>query len=487
MGTLPRRIRILVSPVCLGLLLAAPEAGAQSTAEIADPVELQETDIFGMGARSMGMGGAYTGVAEDITAIAYNPAGLSQIRRIEISTGFAHDDLEWKTTHAGVGVQDRTATRLDHAAVAYPVPTYRGSLVVGFGFHRWADLDVDTWRQGYLIEPTSTVRGLYEEELFQREGTVNAFTGAVAYDLSPNISVGASITYLHGNLSETLSRSNYRATLVGNQVELDLGTPGDPDSRLFQETVSTESDINGFTGSLGVLGYMDSGFRFGAAIDLPVRLDYDGNQAYSLEDYEKVDEYPLVYFENRITLPLTLKGGVSWGRKGFLLAGGLRWTDYTQIDYAGRILAPPDQTGRRESAYRSVVAVNLGAEYQLAAAPVRFRAGFFTEPLPYKLIAADPDFVFVPDDNDPNTYDDFSIAYRDYPVADITSDQKFFTLGAGIVLDRSLTVDAAFVHGWWERSTPAGYENTTDYFPTVPTTEKVTQNRFFVSTTFHLE
>lgn len=482
MGPLPRQLKTLVSPLCLGLLLVAPETGAQSTAETADPVELQETDIFGMGARAMGMGGAYTGVAEDITAIAYNPAGLAQIRRIELSTGLAHDDQEWKTTHAGVGVQDRTATRLDHAAIAYPVPTYRGSLVVGFGFHRWADLDVDTWRQGYLIAPTSTVRGLYEEELFQREGIINAFTGAVGYDLSPNISVGASLTYLNGDLSETLSRSNYRATLVGNQVELDLGNPGDPDSRVFQETVSTTSDIDGYTGSLGILGYTDSGLRLGAALDLPVRLNYDGDQLYTLEDYEKVDEYPLVYFENQITLPLSLKGGISWGRSGLLLAGSLRWTDYTQIDYAGRILAPD-----REPAYRSVVAVNLGAEYQLASAPLRFRAGFFTEPLPYKLIAADPDFVFVPDDNNPGTTDDVSVLYRDYPKADITSDQKFLTVGAGIVLDRSLTLDAAFVHGWWERSTPAGYENTTDFFPTMPTTEKVTQNRFFVSTTFHLE
>jgi long-subunit fatty acid transport protein len=436
----------------------------------------------------MGMGMAYVGVAEDVSALAFNPAGLAQIRRIEIATGLAHDDLEWETDHAGAGVRDRTATRLDHAALAYPVPTYRGSLVLGFGFHRGADLDVDTWRQGFLIAPTATTRGLFEEELFQREGILNAFTGAVAYDLSPNISVGASFTYLNGDVSEFFSRANYRATLVGNRVDLDLGTPADPDSSLFKETVKTEADGDGFTGSLGVMGYLDSGFRFGAALDLPVKLNYTGHQVYTLEDYEKIDTPPRVYFESDITLPLSLSGGMSWGKSGFLLAGGLKWTDYTQIDYAGRILAPPDPlTGRRESAYRSVIAVNLGAEYQMASAPVRFRAGFFTEPLPYKLIAADPDFVFVADDNDPNTVDDISVVYRDYPEADIASDQKFFTLGAGIVLDRSLTLDAAFVHGRWERSTPAGYENSTGYFATVPTTEQVTQNRFFLSTTVHLE
>jgi hypothetical protein len=37
----------------------------------------------GVGARAMGMGGAYTAVSDDAAAIYYNPAGLAQMRRIE--------------------------------------------------------------------------------------------------------------------------------------------------------------------------------------------------------------------------------------------------------------------------------------------------------------------------------------------------------------------------------------------------------------------
>ncbi len=35
------------------------------------------------GARAAGMGGAYAAVADDISAIMYNPAGLAQMRRVE--------------------------------------------------------------------------------------------------------------------------------------------------------------------------------------------------------------------------------------------------------------------------------------------------------------------------------------------------------------------------------------------------------------------
>ena len=51
----------------------------------------------------------------------------------------------------------------------------------------------------------------------------------------------------------------------------------------------------------------------------------------------------------------------------------------------------------------------------------------------------------------------------------------------------SLTLDVAYIHGSWERATPSGYKNTTDYFPTVATREKVSQDRVFASTTFHFE
>jgi long-subunit fatty acid transport protein len=41
-----------------------------------------------LGARALGMGGAYTGIANDYSAIFYNPAGLGQIKRMEFNLGF---------------------------------------------------------------------------------------------------------------------------------------------------------------------------------------------------------------------------------------------------------------------------------------------------------------------------------------------------------------------------------------------------------------
>jgi long-subunit fatty acid transport protein len=452
------------------------------------PVELQETNYFGMGARAMGMGGSYVAVSEDVAAMFYNPAGLVQVRRPELAGGLSVDTRDVTTTHTAIRTVSDTHTRLEHVAVAYPVPSYRGGLAMGFAFRRYADLDQLFFKEGFLIQPTPSTRGLFELEEYQRNGAVNAWTGAAAVDISPNISIGGSLSYLSGNSTETQVLGNYRATLVGNTVELDLGSPSDPDDRLFEQQVFRDANLYGWTGAVGIMFYLDPGFRLGANFDFPAWINWDGASEFRLEDWEKIDSNfgRPSFFRDDITIPLSLSGGASWGYQGLLLAGGVRWTDYTQTDFEGKILAPSDGTTfLRESAYRSVVAFNVGAEYQLPNIPLRFRAGYYTKPLPYRLIAADTDFEFVPDDGDADTFDDFSVVFRDYPFADIVSDQHFYTLGTGVLIQNVLSLDLAYQHGSWERSTPAGYVNSTPFYPTLPTIEEVSQNRWFLSTTVH--
>jgi len=360
---------------------------------------------------------------------------------------------------------------------------------MGFAFRRYADLDQLFFKEGFLIEPTPTTRGLFELENYRREGTINAWTGAAAVDISPNISIGGSLSYLSGNSSETQVLGNYRATLVGGDVELDLGSPSDPDDRLFEQQVVRDANLYGWTGAVGIMFYLDPGFRLGANFDFPAWIKWDGGSRFQLEDWEKIDSNlggTPTFFRDDITIPLSLSGGASWGYRGLLLAGGVRWTDYTQTDFEGKILAPSDGTTfLRESAYRSVVAFNVGAEYQLPDIPLRFRTGYYTKPLPYRLIAADTDFEFVPDDGDPDTFDDFSTVFRDYPFAEVVSDQKFYTLGAGVLIQNALSLDLAYQHGSWKRSTPADYENSTTFYATLPTIEEVSQDRWFLSTTVH--
>ncbi|HPQ69918.1 MAG TPA: outer membrane protein transport protein [bacterium] len=76
MGSYTQRIAVFFTlSLLLTVLAPLPAAG--------NPM-----DSYGFGARAVGMGGAYTGLADDFSAIYYNVAGLSQIQQNSFSFGF---------------------------------------------------------------------------------------------------------------------------------------------------------------------------------------------------------------------------------------------------------------------------------------------------------------------------------------------------------------------------------------------------------------
>lgn len=89
------------------LLLASPALGAE-TASFLD---------IGVGARALGMGGAYTALADDANALYWNPAGLSKLEKREFTA--SHAELF-------------ESTRLDFLAYAHP--TGRGTFAAGLTY-----------------------------------------------------------------------------------------------------------------------------------------------------------------------------------------------------------------------------------------------------------------------------------------------------------------------------------------------------------------
>lgn len=58
-------------------------------------------NISGAGARAAGMGGAFIGVADDATAITWNPGGLTQLYRPEVSVvgRFIAENYKYESTY----------------------------------------------------------------------------------------------------------------------------------------------------------------------------------------------------------------------------------------------------------------------------------------------------------------------------------------------------------------------------------------------------
>ena len=155
----------------------------------------QAIDNFaGLGARAMGMGGAYLGVADDFTAIHWNPAGLAQMTQREVYVAFLRNNYDSEAVLGGTrSTSELSNTRFGSLGVVYPYPVYQGRLVFALGFNRVKDFDAAIRVRGFSVADS-----LQLDRFFRHEGELSTTSVAGAVDISPEISLGLALNLWNG-------------------------------------------------------------------------------------------------------------------------------------------------------------------------------------------------------------------------------------------------------------------------------------------------
>jgi len=253
------------------------------------------------GARALGMGGAFVAVADDPTAVHWNPAGLANGSPAAMTVGW--DQLHFGDSHlpAVVG-STRDATSLTSVAT-YP-------LGISYGYLRAARV------AAVLGDGTPVVTNL----------TVHMFAGTIVQTLVKGLVIGATAKYLRGQATSetTLGLSNgdsldegiKRKTGSDGAFDLDAGVmatigwfrAGFTAKNLAQPT---------FTGDSGYEIQLKRRYRLGIAAlptdGLTLAFDVDLDTADPLVGLRRM---MAVGAETRLGSSLKLRGGVRWNRDG---------------------------------------------------------------------------------------------------------------------------------------------------------------------------
>lgn len=419
-----RRAAIMILIFALSAL--APAARAYD-GFVAPLQELPLTAPLLPGARSAGMGGASLAVAEDATALTGNPAALARLRRIELSGGLTKrsDDLSGSAFGSDFETS-LSATDFSALRFAYPFPTFRGSLVFGLSAGVVHSFDDDflsvyddeiTWWEPSASESLSGLWHQKEDSIV--EGGITAWTLGVAMDASPNVALGAAVSYWNGDFTR---RFTWRA-------EDDYALSADYDS--YQLDVTSTSDVSGFRAKLGALYYAAESVAIGLVVETPMTLTFDGSERVS-ETYDAVKvEYDPTYFSDKLKLPFSFGAGVAYTPTDLImLAGDIYYTDWSEMTYEGFLYLESEE--ERVSAYDATTDIRLGAELTVPSWPLRVRAGYMSRPLAYRGL-------------------------------EIDTDRSYFTLGAGLLIDTVLAIDVAWLKGAYGRSAEAyDYEEEVD-------------------------
>ena len=379
-------------------------------------------NFAGVGVRAMGMGGAFVGVADDFTAMYWNPAGLAQMQRREVEVSFLRNSRANDSIFNGTpGRSELTNTRFGSLGFVYPYPVYRGSLVLAAGLTRIKDFD---WSLNLKGED----QGLAADHALQHEGELALAGVSAAIDVSSAVSLGATLGLVSGE-DEAVNEFDWA----------DLQNEFDEQRFLARDSFTDEYQWTPYA----VLGVMlrtprdKPRYRLGATFATggthKIRYVFRGSPSdtgYSSVEYDDgtVEEFSDEEARNTYELALPFEFGVGASAEalpGLTLAGSLHLAEWSQSEYEG------DDDGLRadtsfETQYRDVLRYHVGVEYRVPVVALDLRAGYFVDPVPF-IGPRDPD--------------------SDDPPIRIEEDRRFITLGAGILIDEAMQIDLAWVRG----------------------------------------
>jgi long-chain fatty acid transport protein len=365
----------------------------------------------GSGARALGQGGAFTAVADDATAAVWNPAGLAQLERPEVSivgtqlTTIANFSDETLTEASGAVTSfafgaDEKERRVDlnFLSVTYPVAVGGRNVVFSLNYHQRYDFDQHaTYSSTTIVDDPVLATHLTQDEDLRATGGIGAFSPAVAIEVSPRLSLGVTVNFLTNEfLGEEAYTQDLRFTYE-QVTELFLGPV--PISTINSGRFSrhTATDFSGTNVTLGAMWRAwqrgASRLTLAAVLDTPYTANVDRSVRTRITD-QVVDGQPMdpviTETNEHLTIDFPLSATVAAALRlsdRTTVAVDVAWTewsDWVQEDrHTGRQTRPLARVPATTE-IDDLFTVRFGMEHVLSApaGKVPLRAGLFYDPRP---------------------------------------------------------------------------------------------------------
>lgn len=316
----------------------------------------QQYNITGAGARAEGFGGAFIGVADDATAVVWNPAGLSQLQRPEASvvTKYVMEKSDYSYTP---NPTFNESTSLSHVvfnfgSLAIPLKLGGMNLVLAAAYQRQLDF-YDSYNQ--------------TDYSYEEKGGVDTFTPGLGLQIGPVFSLGFATNIWFGK----------------DQYDKKLQFPSTSDPNLSYD--GSPSGLNFVGGAMVDFGGLKSPFplKIGASVRTPFTLTTDYSFRWSPD---LLGVLPDAKVTSKAEMPLMIGVGASY-RIGENLTVAVDYEtraygDKNIIrDYTTSIVNFSD-TVQMSDSKKDLNQIRVGAEYLIVtdAGVFPIRAGYQSVP-----------------------------------------------------------------------------------------------------------
>ena len=383
------------------------------------------------GMKAMGMGGAFVGLADDPTALYYNPAGITQLKgKMNFAATYTFGIFHPKIHHPEIvdmyGVtraqadtkeQDWRWAQIPSFYVTYKI---NDKLTAGFAFFAPFGTATDwthTWIGRYFADKTDL--RTYD------------FNPTIAYKVSDKLSVAFGIDYVYSTveIKKSISYPMIAAQAPGLTLAQQMSLYNNFYNRNYDVDVKlkgdTDSSGRGWGFNVGLLFKPNDCWQIGAIYRSEVDLDFKGHASYQyMPGAVALGAKNLLQrtgISSSIKLPDYLAIGiVNKSFKNWTLAFDFYWTgwsDYKSLnvkfdDFAGQ----KGYVSKTRKDWNDVIALRFGAEYQINNWAFRF--GYMHDESPTKDSTRGPELA--------------------------CSDRNDFTVGVGYKY-KNFSIDAAYL------------------------------------------
>lgn len=424
------------------MLLAAPAVWGQ--------LEINSSpNIVGSGARALGMGGAFIAIADDATAASWNPGGLTQLERPEISLVYNfkwfEEDFNSKWHRELDGANSVAWEELNYFSVVYPIRrTFAGrNFVVSLNYQRQYDFDRDlNLRYRSLGTAGGVISQLNSRIDYSQRGALGSISPALGFEITNRLSMGVAVNlWSHGLLPDNewkVRQENRLVSFINGRV-LPIS---------FGKQV-LEKDYKNFDGTnvtVGVLYRATERLKLGAVYHSKFTADVDYSEYSRIQipfvtaGFGRRQERKLEY-----VFPAAFGLGAAYRFPNDKLTVSLdvtrrEWDQFEIYDPRNGRLSLRRRSGvtglpKYRSPHDPTYTVRLGAEYVFVndKKPVQhylpsLRAGLFYDPEPAGG-RKDRWFGLGKVTGEPDDYYGFS-------------------LGAGVLIRNRVNLDVAYVYRW---------------------------------------
>jgi long-chain fatty acid transport protein len=316
--------------------------------------------VYNQDATSAGMGNAFTAIADNPSAVFYNPAGINQLEGTQIRSGFHF--VFPNTSFRGAKSGERTDMETDFAALLNGYLTHKinDKVSVGAGFFTPFGLTTE-WPNGWEGSSVATYSEL-------RTFFVNP---VISIQIHPRLSFAAGINYVYSDFKIR------RFIDVNQAIGIPLGF------YLGKLTLDGCDDSWGY--NLGLLFHLSDRWKIGIAYRSKINLEFDGHADFHLSPVLQ-PFFPPTDISPRVELPPIVSANISTslGRK-WTLATGFFWTGWSVYDeltpnFRNDLLIPPSMKSSPQD-WRDVITYQVGVQYQYNPTWV-FRGGYIYDQTP---------------------------------------------------------------------------------------------------------